>query len=83
MKSPKRGGSCHDDSLPYLRELGVQITEKRQAIRFTTNVHECVHRWAPYVQGFQLPSFNLSLSVTVRHIIRPRFSTPLRDAAQF
>ena len=52
MKSPKRGGSCHDDSLPYLRELGVQITEKRQAIQFTTNVNECVHRWAPYVQGF-------------------------------
>ena len=52
LKSPKRGGSCQDDSLPYLHELGVQITEKRQAIQFTTNVNECVHRWAPYVQGF-------------------------------
>lgn len=52
MKSPKRGGSCYNDSLPYLKELGVQITEKRQAIQFTTNINECVHRWAPYVQGF-------------------------------
>lgn len=52
LKSPKKGGSCQDDSLPYLQELGVQITEKRQAIQFTTNVNECVHRWAPYVQGF-------------------------------
>jgi DNA modification methylase len=52
MKSPKRGGSCHDDSIPYLKELGVSIAEKRQAIQFTTNVNECVHRWAPYVQGF-------------------------------
>lgn len=52
LKSPKRGGSCQDDSLPYLQELGAQITEKRQAIQFTTNVNECVHRWAPYVQGF-------------------------------
>jgi len=52
LKSPKRGGSCQDDSLAYLHELGVQITEKRQAIQFTTNVNECVHRWAPYVQGF-------------------------------
>jgi DNA modification methylase len=52
MKSPKRGGSCHDDSIPYLKELGISIAEKRQAIQFTTNVNECVHRWAPYVQGF-------------------------------
>jgi hypothetical protein len=52
LRSPKRGGSCQDDSVPYLKELGVQITEKRQATQFTTNVNECVHRWAPYVQGF-------------------------------
>ena len=52
MKSPKRGGSSHDDSIPYLIELEREIIEKRQAIQFTTNVNECVHRWAPYVQGF-------------------------------
>jgi len=52
LKSPKRGGSCQGDSVPYLQELGIQITEKRQAIQFTTNVNECVHRWAPYIQGF-------------------------------
>ncbi|MBM3175832.1 MAG: hypothetical protein FJZ93_08965 [Chloroflexi bacterium] len=52
LRSPKRGGSCRDDSIQYLQELGVQITEKRQAIQFTNNVNECVHRWAPYVQGF-------------------------------
>ena len=52
LKSPKRGGSSQTDSLPYLQQLGIQITEKRQAIQFTTNVNECVHRWAPYVQGF-------------------------------
>ncbi len=52
MKSPKRGGSCHDDSLPYLSELGITISDKRQAIQFTINVNERVHRWAPYVQGF-------------------------------
>ena len=52
MRSPKKGGSCYNDSLPYLSELGIPITEKRQAIQFTTNVNECVHRWAPYVQGF-------------------------------
>lgn len=52
LKSPKRGGSCQKDSQPYLQELGITITEKRQAIQFTTNLNECVHRWAPYVQGF-------------------------------
>lgn len=52
LKSPKRGGSSQDDSMSYLEELGVKIAEKRQAIQFTTNVNECVHRWAPYVQGF-------------------------------
>lgn len=52
MRSPKRGGSSYDDSLPFLRELGTTIVEKRQAIQFTTNTNECVHRWAPYVQGF-------------------------------
>lgn len=52
MRSPKRGGSCHSDSVPYLKELGISISEKRQAIQFTNNINECVHRWAPYVQGF-------------------------------
>lgn len=52
LRSPKRGGSCRDDSIPYLRGLGILITEKRQAIQFTDNLDESVHRWAPYVQGF-------------------------------
>jgi hypothetical protein len=52
LKSPKRGGSSSEDSVSYLKDLGISITEKRQAIQFTTNVNECVHRWAPYVQGF-------------------------------
>lgn len=52
LKSPKRGGSCQEDSQPYLRELGITISENKQAIQFTTNLNECVHRWAPYVQGF-------------------------------
>ena len=52
MKSPKKGGSSNIDSVPYLEDLGVGITEKRQAIQFTSNANECVHRWAPYVQGF-------------------------------
>lgn len=64
LRSPKRGGSCRDDSVSYLQELGVKITEKRQAIRFTTNVNECVHRWAPYVQGF---SASFVQSVFERH----------------
>lgn len=52
MKSPKRGGSCDVDSLPYLRELGVSIVENKRPIQFTPNINELIHRWAPYVQGF-------------------------------
>jgi hypothetical protein len=52
MKSPKRGGSSDMDSLPYLKELGVEILENSQLIQFSPNVNEHIHRWAPYVQGF-------------------------------
>jgi hypothetical protein len=52
LNSPKRGGSGLEDSLPYLRELGIEISEKKRDIQFTSNTSECVHRWAPYVQGF-------------------------------
>lgn len=52
ISSPKFGGSCDIDSKPYLKELGIQIIEKRQPIQFTTNFGEHVHRWAPYIQGF-------------------------------
>jgi len=52
MKSPKRGGSCDVDSLPYLGELGVSIVENKRPIQFTPNINELIHRWAPYVQGF-------------------------------
>ncbi|HHT9133727.1 MAG TPA: hypothetical protein ACFYD2_02385 [Candidatus Avalokitesvara rifleensis] len=40
------------DSEPYLRELGIKISESRQKIQFTSNADEPVHRWAPYIQGF-------------------------------
>lgn len=52
LSSPKFGGSCDIDSAPYLRELGIEIVEKRQPIQFTSNFAEHVHRWAPYIQGF-------------------------------
>jgi DNA modification methylase len=52
LKSPKRGGSCKIDSLPYLEELGIEIIEHNQPIQFTSNINEHIHRWAPYVQGF-------------------------------
>jgi len=52
QRSPKRGGSCEEDSRPYLDQLGISITENKQPIQFTGNANELVHRWAPYVQGF-------------------------------
>lgn len=52
LASPKLGGSCDIDSIPYLNELGVEIIDSRQSIQFTPNFGEHVHRWAPYIQGF-------------------------------
>jgi len=52
LHSPKKGGSSTNDSIPYLKELGVEIIENAQPIQFTPNVNEHIHRWAPYVQGF-------------------------------
>ena len=52
QKSPKKGGSSEIDSTPYLKELGVEIFEKKQPIQFTPNINEHIHRWTPYVQGF-------------------------------
>ncbi len=52
LSSPKFGGSCNIDSKPYLKELGIEIVERRQPIQFTSNFGEHVHRWAPYIQGF-------------------------------
>ena len=52
LKSPKKGGSSKIDSLPYLKELGIDIIEHNQPIQFTSNINEHIHRWAPYVQGF-------------------------------
>lgn len=52
LSSPKFGGSCDVDSIPYLKALGIEIVERRQPIQFTSNFGEHVHRWAPYIQGF-------------------------------
>jgi len=52
LKSPKKGGSSDRDAIPYLEELGIEIFENIQAIQFTPNINEHIHRWAPYVQGF-------------------------------
>lgn len=52
LNSPKLGGSCEKDSEQYLKELGIEIVERRQRIQFTPNFGEHVHRWAPYIQGF-------------------------------
>jgi len=52
LKSPKKGGSSKYDSIPYLKELNVEILENTQPIQFTSNINEHIHRWAPYVQGF-------------------------------
>lgn len=50
--SPKQGGTSDNDALPYLKELGIEISEKKQSIQFTENINDNIHRWAPYVQGF-------------------------------
>lgn len=52
LSSPKFGGSCDIDSKPYLKELDIEIVERKQPIQFTSNFGEHVHRWAPYIQGF-------------------------------
>jgi DNA modification methylase len=52
LSSPKFGGSCDIDSKPYLKELSIDIIERKQPIQFTSNFGEHVHRWAPYIQGF-------------------------------
>ena len=52
INSPKQLGHCDIDSKPYLKELGVDILNKKQPIQFSPNVNEAIHRWAPYVQGF-------------------------------
>jgi len=52
MNSPKVGGSCEVDAVPYLRDLGIEISDKKQPIQFTPNFSERVHRWAGYIQGF-------------------------------
>jgi DNA modification methylase len=52
LKSPKKGGSSDTDSIPYLNELRITITDNKQPIQFTSNINERIHRWAPYVQGF-------------------------------
>lgn len=52
LRSPKQGGSSDVDSIPYLKELGVEILENRQSIQQTPNTNEYIHRWSQYVQGF-------------------------------
>jgi len=50
--SPKKNGSSDIDSIPYLKELGVEIVDETQAIQFKDNNFKTVHRWTPYIQGF-------------------------------
>lgn len=45
LSSPKFGGSCDIDLKPYLKELGIEIVERRQPIQFTSNFGEHVRRW--------------------------------------
>jgi 16S rRNA G966 N2-methylase RsmD len=52
LSSPKQDGNCFEDSLPYLKDLDIEILNSRQSIQFTPNINERIHRWAPYVQGF-------------------------------
>ncbi|MEW6509155.1 MAG: hypothetical protein AB1432_15590 [Bacteroidota bacterium] len=52
INSPKQLGHSDIDSEPYLKELGIDIVNKKQPIQFSPNVNEAIHRWAPYVQGF-------------------------------
>jgi len=52
INSPKINGNSQIDSIPYLREMGIKIEERKQSIQFYPNINEHIHRWAPYVQGF-------------------------------
>jgi len=52
LNSPKAGGCCDEDSIPYLKDLGIEIVDKKQPIQFTPNFSEHVHRWSAYIQGF-------------------------------
>lgn len=52
FNSPKRDGNCDIDSIPFLKELDIQIENKSLPIQFSPNINESIHRWAPYVQGF-------------------------------
>lgn len=71
LQSPKRNGSCEIDSIPYLREMGIEITDNHLPIQFTSNRTELVHRWSPYIQGFS--------STFVQYVIdkyRPIYKNP-------
>lgn len=71
LRSPKRNGSCEADSTPYLREMGIEITENHLPIQFTSNRAQLVHRWSPYIQGFS--------SAFVQYVIdkyRPIYKDP-------
>jgi len=52
LRSPKNNETAYADSVRYLAELGIEITNSRQPIQFLPNSNEPVHRWSPYVQGF-------------------------------
>lgn len=52
IRSPKQFGNSDDDSIPYLLELGKELTPSLQPIQFQQNTNEPIHRWSPYVQGF-------------------------------
>jgi DNA modification methylase len=63
LRSPKNNGSARADSARYLRELGVEIINRRQPIQFLPNSTELVHRWSPYVQGFSASFVQRSLDL--------------------
>lgn len=52
QNSPKNNGNSDIDSIPYLHELGIDIINNVQPIKFFDNRAEFIHRWSPYVQGF-------------------------------
>ncbi|MBW2066329.1 MAG: hypothetical protein JRJ03_15575 [Deltaproteobacteria bacterium] len=70
--SPKRGGSSDIDAKPYLKDLGIEIVEKRLPIQFTSNFGEHVHRWAPYIQGF-----SASFVQSTLELYREEYRSPL------
>ena len=69
LKSPKKGGSSDTDAIPYIEELGIEMSENIQSIQFTPNINEHIHRWAPYVQGFSA-SFVQSILNRYRKVYR-------------